>query len=206
MQVALERRVELVRRQDVEDDQLGAGRGELADDPVGRRIEQVGQEDHDAAAVELGRRVPGGRERGPSGPSAASMADRSASSRNTRPEPRNAVRRRAIRPDSAVTRTRSSLASPMYPRAAAARLANRSFDGRAVRHRRRRVDQQADRHVLFLDEELDEQLLEPGVDVPVELAQVVAGRVVAIVGELDGLAALDAPPPALQAAADRRRA
>jgi hypothetical protein len=42
-----------------------------------------------------------------------------------------------------------------------------------------------DRDVLFLDVELDEQLLETGQDVPVELAQVVAEGVVAEVGELD---------------------
>ena len=41
-------------------------------------------------------------------------------------------------------------------------------------HRRRGVDQQGDRDVLLLDEQLDEQAFEPGVDVPVELAQVVA--------------------------------
>ena len=40
-QVALERRVQLVGRQDVEHDQLRAGRGELADDPVRGRVEQV---------------------------------------------------------------------------------------------------------------------------------------------------------------------
>ena len=57
--------------------------------------------------------------------------------------------------------------------------------------------------VLLLDEQLHEQLLEPRVDVPVELAQVVAQGVVAVVGELDALAALHAPPPALEPAADR---
>ncbi len=57
-----------------------------------------------------------------------------------------------------------------------------------------------DGHVLFLDEELDEELLETGVDVPVERAQVVAQRVVAIVGELDRDAALGAPADALHAA------
>ena len=71
-------------------------------------------------------------------------------------------------------------------------------------HRRRRVDEKRDRHVLFLDEQLDEQLLEAGVDVPVELAEVVAERVVAVVGELHRLAALHAPSAALEAAADRR--
>ena len=59
-----------------------------------------------------------------------------------------------------------------------------------------------DGDVLLLDEELDEQLLEAGVEVPVERAQVVAQGVVAIVGELDRLAALDAAPDALHAAVD----
>ena len=71
-------------------------------------------------------------------------------------------------------------------------------------HRRRGVDEQGDGDVLLLDEQLDEQALEPGVDVPVELAQVVAEGVVAVVGELDRLAALDAPATALEPAADRR--
>ena len=58
--------------------------------------------------------------------------------------------------------------------------------------------------VLLLDEQLHEELLEPGVDVPVELAKVVAEGVFAVVGELDRLAALDAPPATLEPAADRR--
>jgi hypothetical protein len=62
-----------------------------------------------------------------------------------------------------------------------------------------------DGDVLLLDEQLDEQPLEAGVDVPVERAQVVAQGVVAVVGELDRLAALDAAPDALHAAADGPR-
>ena len=42
--------------------------------------------------------------------------------------------------------------------------------------------------VLFLEEELDEELLESGVDVPVQEAEVVADAVVAEVRELGGLA------------------
>ena len=61
-----------------------------------------------------------------------------------------------------------------------------------------------DRDVLLLDVQLDEQLLEAGQDVPVELAQVVAEGVVPEVRELDRLAALDRAAAALQAAADRR--
>ena len=74
----------------------------------------------------------------------------------------------------------------------------------AAGHRGAGVDEERDREVLLLDEELDEEALEPGVDVPVELAQVVAEGVVAVVGELHGLAPLDAPPAALQAAPHRR--
>ena len=62
-----------------------------------------------------------------------------------------------------------------------------------------------DRDVLLLDEELHEEALEPGVGVPVELAQVVAGGVVAVVGELNALpsphaAALTLHPPGGQPA------
>ena len=69
--------------------------------------------------------------------------------------------------------------------------------------RRRCVDEERDGDVLLLDEQLDEQLLESGVDVPVELAEVVAQGVVAVIGELDRLAALDAPAATLEAASDR---
>ena len=74
----------------------------------------------------------------------------------------------------------------------------------AAGHRRAGVDEEGDGEVLLLDEQLDEQPLEPGVDVPVELAQVVAEGVVAVVGELHGLAPLDAPAAALEAAPDGR--
>ena len=57
-----ELRVELVGRQDVQHDQLGAGRRELADDPIGRRIEEVGHQDHDAPTVELRGGVAGRRD------------------------------------------------------------------------------------------------------------------------------------------------
>ena len=72
----------------------------------------------------------------------------------------------------------------------------------AGRHRRAGIDDQADGDVLLLDEQLHEQLLEAGIDVPVELAQVVAQDVVAVVRELDRTASLDAPPAALEAAPD----
>ena len=138
------------------------------------------------------------------GPSAGSIADRSASSRKTRPEPRIAARRRAVRPASALTATRSSLREPDVAERRRRALGEQQLGRVPGRHRRRGVDEERDRDVLLLDEELDEQLLEPGVDVPVELAQVVAEGVVAVVGELDRLAALDAPPAALEPAADRR--
>ena len=53
-------------------------------------------------------------------------------------------------------------------------LAEEQLVGRATLHRARRVEQDVDVDVLLLDEELDEQLLEPRVEVPVERAQVVA--------------------------------
>ena len=62
---------------------------------------------------------------------------------------------------------------------------------RAALHRRRRIDQDVDVDVLFFDEQLDEQLLEPRIEVPVERTQVIAEGVVAVVGELDRLAPLD---------------
>jgi hypothetical protein len=76
--------------------------------------------------------------------------------------------------------------------------------GRAARHRGRTVEEERDRDVLLLDEQLHEQLLEPREHVPVELAQVVAQGVVAVIRELHALAALDTPPAALQSAPDRR--
>ncbi len=54
--------------------------------------------------------------------------------------------------------------------------------------------------VFLLHEEPDEQAVEPGVQVPVEEAQVVADDVVAVVGELDALPLALAAPLALHAA------
>ena len=71
-------------------------------------------------------------------------------------------------------------------------------------HRRGGIEQQGHGDVLLLDKQLHEELFEAGVHVPVKLAQVVAGRVVAVIGELDRLAAFDASPTTLEAAADRR--
>ena len=167
-------------------------------------IEQVRQQDRPrhvrgAAPRHAGRRRAGPsdprRHRSRTGPTAAGRRDRIRAAPPAGGRSDRTARRPGPGPRS---RGRCS------PSAAAARFANRSLDGRPVRHRGRRVDEQADRDVLLLDEELHEQLLEPGVDVPVELAKVVARRVVAVVGELHGLAALDASPSALQAATDGR--
>src|SRR5205823_7179127 len=54
------------------------------------------------------------------------------------------------------------------------------------------------RAVLLLEVELQKGALQPGVDVPVDAAQVVAVAVGAEIGELDRLAALDAAPLAAQ--------
>src|SRR5439155_17139661 len=67
-------------------------------------------------------------------------------------------------------------------------------------HGARSIHEHVDGHVLLLDEELDEELLQACVHVPVELAEVVPGGVVAVVSELDALAAPDAAPLALHAA------
>jgi hypothetical protein len=61
-EVAFERRIELVRRQHVDDHQLRAGRGQLADHAVGGRIEQVGEQDDDPASRQLRGRMPGSGE------------------------------------------------------------------------------------------------------------------------------------------------
>src|SRR5688500_17410763 len=48
-----------------------------------------------------------------------------------------------------------------------------------------------DCEVFFLFKQLYEGLFEAGVDIPVKLAQIVAARIIAIVGELNRGAALD---------------
>jgi hypothetical protein len=57
-EVALELGVELVGREDVEDDQLRPRRGQLADDAIRGQVEEVRDQHDDAAAGELRRRVP----------------------------------------------------------------------------------------------------------------------------------------------------
>ena len=71
---------------------------------------------------------------------------------------------------------------------------------RAEVHRQAVVDQDVEVEVFLLHEQADEEPVEPGVEVPVEEAQVVADDVVAIVGELDGLALALAAALALHAA------
>ncbi len=61
---------------------------------------------------------------------------------------------------------------------------------RAEAHRPGAVDEDVDREVLFFLEEPQEQSPVPLVDVPVEVAEVVARGVLAVVGELDAAAGL----------------
>ena len=175
--------IELVGRQDVQDDQLGAGRGELADHPVRPRVEQVAEQDDDAPAVELGRGVPG---RGRRGRSALGGLDgrQVGQQPEDAAEPRSEARRRAVRRQRG-DRDPILAREPDVAEGSRGSLGEQELRRASRRHRRRRVDEQRDGDVLLLDEELDEQPLEAGVDVPVELAQVVAERVVAVVGELD---------------------
>ena len=70
------------------------------------------------------------------------------------------------------------------------------------RHRGRGVDDQVQAEILFVDEELHVQAVEPGVDVPVDVAEVVAVPVGAVVGELHAVPASRAAPLALDAAAE----
>ena len=52
-------------------------------------------------------------------------------------------------------------------------------------HRQAGVEQRVDVQVFLLEKQLQEELVEPAVDVPVDVPQVVAERVVAMLGELD---------------------
>ena len=60
----------------------------------------------------------------------------------------------------------------------------------ADRHRVRAVDDDVDVEVFFLFEQPQQQLVEPPVQVPVDVAEVIAARVRAVVGELDAAADL----------------
>ena len=52
-------------------------------------------------------------------------------------------------------------------------------------HRQTGVEQRVDVQIFLFQEELQEELVEPAVDVPVDVPQVVADRVIAMLGELD---------------------
>ena len=60
-----------------------------------------------------------------------------------------------------------------------------------------------DAQILLVDEELDVQAIGPPVDVPVDVAEVVADPVGAVVRELDALSLARATALALHAAAER---
>ncbi len=58
----------------------------------------------------------------------------------------------------------------------------------AVLHRLRHVEQDADAQFFFFEEEFQKEFLQAGVHVPVDVPQVIADDVVAVIGELGGLA------------------
>ena len=64
----------------------------------------------------------------------------------------------------------------------------------AEAHAVRAIEQDVDVQVLLFLEALEQQVAVAGVDVPVEIPEVVAGRVLAVVGELDPAAELHRPP------------
>ena len=64
----------------------------------------------------------------------------------------------------------------------------------AEAHRRAGVDDEIDGEVLLFLEEAQEQSVEALVDVPIEIADVVARLVIAVIGELDAAAALLGAP------------
>lgn len=77
-------------------------------------------------------------------------------------------------------------------------------------HRLRGVKEQVDVEVLLLLEQLEQQIVHPRVDVPVQVAVVVARRVLAVVGELDaraegGASSLRLDPPAKHAPRHQRQ-
>ncbi len=60
-------------------------------------------------------------------------------------------------------------------------------------HRLTGVEENADRQLAFLFVEFEEQPFEPPVEIPVQVTEIVAVGVVAVIGELDRLAARAAP-------------
>ena len=61
-------------------------------------------------------------------------------------------------------------------------------------HAPRAVEQEVDVQVFFFLKPLEQQFVETGEEVPVEVAEVVAGRVFAVIGELDAGPHLHGPP------------
>ena len=61
-------------------------------------------------------------------------------------------------------------------------------------HRLARIDEEVDRQILLFVEQPQQQAAEPLVGLPVDLPEVVAGRVAAMVGELEAAAALGREP------------
>jgi hypothetical protein len=169
------------------------------DDLVRGGIEEVREKDHDTASGELRRGVPGGCQQ-------VGRAVRRLDPRQLGQEPEDAAGAAQRHPATRGAAAQRAERDPVFRRetdvAERGRGPLRELElvRPARRHRRRGVEQEGDRDVLLLDEELHEELLEAGEDVPVELAEVVAEGVVAEVGELDALSALDAAPAALQRA------
>ena len=161
-------------RERVQDGHVAARAGELADGPLGVWIEEVADEHQRAALRDLRGVVADTRRQGRSGPVDGLTPDRSARTWKTRPVPRTggkAPRRPALQHGHAHAVIGGE---PDIGQGRRGSLAEQQLVGRAAVHRRRRVEQDVDGDVLFLDEELDEQLLEAGVEVPVQRAQVVA--------------------------------
>ena len=202
-QISLERRIDLVGRQRVQDGHVAARAGQLTDRPLSVRVEEVADQHQRSALCDLGRVVAdGGGQVGRSGRrfdarQVGQHLEDAAGSAHRRKAPRDAALQHA-QVDAVVGR------EPDVGECRRCPPAEEQLVGRTAVHRRRRVEQDVDGDVLLLDEQLDEQPLEACVQVPVERAQVVAEGVVAVVRELDRLTALDAAPGALHAAVDGR--
>ena len=64
------------------------------------------------------------------------------------------------------------------------------------------IDEQVEVEIFLLHEEPNEELVEPGEQVPIEKSQIVADGVIAVVGEFDRLALALAEPVTLHSAAE----
>ncbi len=96
--------------------------------------------------------------------------------------------------------TRSMLTSPIKRQRRRHLLGVVQLGRVAEIHRQAVVDQHVEVQVFLFHEQANEKAFEPGEQVPVEKAQIVADDVIAIVGELDALALLLAAALALHAA------